>query len=340
MDIRKVIRTLARRDGGIAPGESVTFFPTAGFREGDGWRVPIHGWIYRPAQASRLRRMGLWFARRIASRRAKINSEEMKRFAERAGLFLADNNRRRRIEIVVGEQTWKMKRSQPNGHIQGELRLPSESTGCVDFVAKMPPGDARAFAGHAFLLAERGLSVISDIDDTIKLTGVASRRKVLRSTFLENFAEVPAMAELYRAWQSRREAAFHYVSASPWHLYPLLAEFLQQHRFPEGTFHLRDLRLMLGDLHRTLRPSSRIKLGHARRLMKQYPERRFILVGDSGESDPAIYARLFREFPRRVERILIREAGNNAARTCDALRHVPGERWQLFATPGEIVAAF
>lgn len=266
-----------------------------------------------------------------------MNSEEMKRFAERAGLFLADNNRRRRIEIQVGEQAWRMKRSQPNGHFRGELRLPSVSSGRVDFVAKVPQGDVRIFAGQAFLLPEQGLSVISDIDDTIRVTGVANRRKMLRSTFLEHFAGVPQMAELYRGWQARRQAAFHYVSASPWHLYPLLAEFLRSHQFPEGSFHLRDLRLMLGDLHRTLRPSSLIKLGHARRLMKQYPRRRFVLVGDSGESDPAIYARLFREFPQRVERILIRQVGDDEARSCHALRQVPAKRWQLFATPDDIV---
>ncbi|HVT83192.1 MAG TPA: App1 family protein, partial [Phycisphaerae bacterium] len=118
---------------------------------------------------------------------------------------------------------------------------------------------------------------------------------MLRKTFLEDFACVPEMSALYRKWQTTRWAAFHYVSASPWHLYPFLSEFLSEQQFPYGTFHLRDFRLMIGALHRTFRPSRRIKMAHCRALMRTFPQRQFILVGDSGESDPKIYARLFRE---------------------------------------------
>ena len=51
------------------------------------------------------------------------------------------------------------------------------------------------------LLPRRGISVISDIDDTIKVSHVANRGRLLRNTFVNPFAPVPGMAELYQAWR-------------------------------------------------------------------------------------------------------------------------------------------
>jgi len=34
----------------IGPDEVVVFYPTAGYRSGDGWTVPIHGVIYKPKE--------------------------------------------------------------------------------------------------------------------------------------------------------------------------------------------------------------------------------------------------------------------------------------------------
>jgi phosphatidate phosphatase APP1 len=42
-------------------------------------------------------------------------------------------------------------------------------------------------------------------------------------------------------------------------------------------------------------------------LFQRYPQRRFVLVGDSGERDPEVYGRLTREFPAQVVHIFIRD---------------------------------
>jgi Uncharacterized conserved protein (DUF2183) len=350
MDIRKTTSKGSNFGHCIATGESVIFFPTAAHFSQGAWHIPIHGWIYRPAELSRLRKVGLWLARRFASRRAKMDADEMKLFRQRAASFLADNNRRRRVQIQLGNSIFKMPRSRANGHFQSIITLPD---GDVKKIASPPPhgsgpsllnfqpvtsaGDERRFAGQVILLPEQGFSVISDIDDTIKITEVTNRRKMLRHTFLEDFACVPEMVALYRHWQQTRNAAFHYVSASPWHLYPFLAEFLQAQQFPQGTLHLRDFRLMPGDLHRTLRPSRRIKLAHARGLMRRFPLRRFILVGDSGESDPQIYAQLFAQHPDQIERICIRCVAPGDECTCErALKGIPPARRSIFKDPAEL----
>ena len=45
------------------------------------------------------------------------------------------------------------------------------------------------------------------------------------------------------------------------------------------------------------------KLRQIEPLMKTYPMRKFILIGDSGEKDPEIYAELYRRYPGRIEQI-------------------------------------
>jgi len=92
------------------------------------------------------------------------------------------------------------------------------------------------------LIEAQGLSVISDIDDTIKLTQIPSGAKVvIRNTFFRDFQPVPAMARMYQAWP---DAAFHYISGSPWQLYRPLSEFLvgPAGGFPEGSFHMKNAR--------------------------------------------------------------------------------------------------
>jgi hypothetical protein len=337
---------------GIAPGKEVVFFPTdADFAAGR-WHVPVHGRIYRPTDTTRLRRAGLALIKRALRKHVPADETAMALFRERVGAFLADNERWERGFIQLGEAIFKLKRSHANGHFTGSAELPEQHVAALvgtgvaaaakdatwaSFRAITRGGDARLFDGRVRLLPPEGWSVISDIDDTIKVTQVASRRSLLRNTFVRPFAAVPEMAALYRHWQENLGAAVHYLSASPWHLYPFLEEFLAAQGFPQGTFYLRHFRLMPAGLPATLRAGRRVKLAHARTLLSRFPRRRFILVGDSGESDAAIYARLYQEYPRQVERICIRNLGGEAGqRVCmTALQNVPRNLWRVFIDPAE-----
>ena len=49
------------------------------------------------------------------------------------------------------------------------------------------------------------------------------------------------------------------------------------------------------------------KLSVIRALFKTFPQRRFLLVGDSGEHDPEIYGAMARRFPQQVAGIFIRQ---------------------------------
>jgi phosphatidate phosphatase APP1 len=47
------------------------------------------------------------------------------------------------------------------------------------------------------------------------------------------------MPEVYRGWQTKNKCSFHYLSAMPDQLYNVTKEFIDEHQFPDGTFHMR-----------------------------------------------------------------------------------------------------
>ena len=195
-----------------------------------------------------------------------------------------------------------------------------------------------AATGQVRLLGRRGVSIISDIDDTLKHSYVACKRTLLCNTFLKPFETIPGMVGLFREW-SATGAAFHYVSSSPWQLYEHLTEHLALEGFPAGSFHLRPFRLRDHLLRRLLMLRRSGKLSVIRSLVKTFPERQFLLVGDSGEHDPEIYGAIARRYPRQVAGVLIRQLGgarDSRRRYAKALRGVDPAVVRLFTDAEEL----
>ncbi|KAI5283734.1 hypothetical protein KEM52_003255, partial [Ascosphaera acerosa] len=155
------------------------------------------------------------------------------------------------------------------------------------------------------LLEEHGVSVVSDIDDTVKHTGITQGAKeMFRNTFVrapEGLA-VPGVAEWYQAL-IRAGAKMHYVSNSPWQLYPQIELFFVLAGLPTGSFHLK----RYAGLQELFEPTLEKKRGALEMLLRDFPARRFILVGDSGESDLEAYTELVLAHPGRVLAVLIRD---------------------------------
>lgn len=291
----------------IKSDEEVVFFTTAANLANGAWQAPIHGWIFEFEEDS-LWRSAIARGLRKALRVAK-NQEAI--FRRRVLWFLVDNERGKRITVRVGGIETTLAKSGADGHFQGIVQIPASRAGragghSLRIRAKTRKGDDRRFEGILMLVGDEGLSVISDIDDTIKITGAYDRTLALKRTFLHRFEEVPGMARAYREW-SRQGAVFHYVSASPWHLFVPLSQFMRRSVFPIGSLHLRDFRLKSSSRWNLLKSSKDYKLGNISKLLEQFPKRHFILVGDTGESDPEIYSEVARRFPGRIQAIYLRQ---------------------------------
>ncbi|MCA3015369.1 MAG: DUF2183 domain-containing protein [Myxococcaceae bacterium] len=146
--------------------------------------------------------------------------------------------------------------------------------------------------------------VISDFDDTVAVTNVVDTSKFVTTVFGQDEQTqqvVEGMAPFYRCLRDQPERpVFALVSGSPVQFHARVSRFLQRHDFPVFGQYLRDL----GPT--TL---SGYKQPVIRALLRALPGP-VVLVGDSGEKDPEVYAQLRAEFPDRVRAIFIRDAGH------------------------------
>jgi len=140
------------------------------------------------------------------------------------------------------------------------------------------------------------------------------------------------MSQLYRRW-AEAGAVFHYVSSSPWQLFESLEQLCDEDQFPRGSYHLRTLRLQDPRVLTLLLPARWGKRRTIRSILRSFPGRKFVLVGDSGERDPELYGAAARRYPRSVARIYIRDV---ASRTMDrdrirrAFRRSTSKTWRIF----------
>jgi len=320
----------------LEPDEEALFMPGTARPTSDGrFEVDIHAWVYEPE-----RRWGLnaAFARYLGLSLNKLSPAARLRFNQRTALFHAESEEGKVFEIDFDGSPARVS-SQPSGaNGRMDMRIvidapkASPSDEWLKFHAVSGPGELlHRFRGQALIVPAEGLSIISDIDDTIKRTQVRDRREMLLNTFARRFEAAPGMAAYYRALAQTPGTRFHYLSASPMQLYPALADFVRDAGFPTGSMHLRE-----STSWRTLIPgdqdSRTHKLGTIERLLADFPHRRFMLVGDSGESDPEIYGQVARTHPSRIDSIAIRDVtgeDSTAGRYATAFDGIDPARWQI-----------
>ena len=321
--------------------ERIIFFPTAAKLHPDGraWSVPIHGWVFEPEADDLMR--GFFLRQMRETLQADDAGFQSEILEQRLRWFLVDNERGKRIAVRIGSEVHTLPPSDVDGHFETVLELAEEfvsrfaAGGQLPFAAVLEAGDSRAFRGTVSLVRPSGLSVVSDIDDTIKITEVSDKRKVLENTFVKPFRAVDGMAAAYRRW-ANAGASIHFVSASPWQLYEPLSTFFGAAGFPPATYHLRRVRLKDSSILSLLADPLKAKLPLVESLFTDYPQRTFILVGDSGERDPEIYGELARRHPDQVSRIFLRDVTGEpreSVRYQRAFQGVPPKKWGLFRGP-------
>ncbi|MDQ3170488.1 MAG: DUF2183 domain-containing protein [Acidobacteriota bacterium] len=164
-------------------------------------------------------------------------------------------------------------------------------------------------AGAAF-------GVISDMDDTVLQSNVASLLRAARLVLLENAQTrmpFPGVAAFYRALQGGTTLTgpnpIFYVSKSPWNLYDVIAQFLERQEIPMGPIILRDWDIV------PERATKDFKTREIEEILQTYTDLPFILVGDTTQKDPEIYRAVIKAFPGRVRAVYIRNVAAGAARS-------------------------
>ncbi|MGA6924515.1 MAG: phosphatase domain-containing protein [Desulfosarcina sp.] len=184
-----------------------------------------------------------------------------------------------------------------------------------------PGGGGSGTAADVFIAPRSAaFGMISDIDDTVVYTGVANRIKMLWRLFFSTaqsrvaFAGVAAFYRaLHRGGSGGQSNPMLYVSRAPWSIYDVMDAFFNLHDIPAGpVLFLRYWGMTID--HPLPRRARDHKLALIRQALDLYRDLPFILIGDSGQKDPEVYARIVRENPGRILAIYIRDVGSAPGR--------------------------
>lgn len=168
--------------------------------------------------------------------------------------------------------------------------------------------------------------VISDIDDTIMRTGVANKFKMLWRLFVadaETRVAFPGAAALCRAFHGGPTGTsanpMLYVSRAPWGIYDMLGAFFRHHDIPVGpVLFLREWGLSWRHpLPRKAEHHKRELIGHMLAFYRDLP---VVLLGDSGQHDPEVYAQVVADHPGRVLAVYIRNVSRGESRIAEIER--------------------
>lgn len=221
---------------------------------------------------------------------------------------------------------WRAFASVPVGYAQVTVTIDGVSHdvvadrgGVIDTVlpATLPPGwqsirmsveESEPFETRVFVVAsDVDFGLVSDVDDTVMVTALPRPLVAAWNSFVvdEHARQpVPGMAVLIeRLVRDHPGAPVIYLSTGAWNVAPTLQRFLRRHLYPPGALLLTDW----GPTHdRWFRSGREHKEENLRRLAREFPKIKWMLIGDDGQHDDDLYTAFTSEFPEHVTAVAIR----------------------------------
>lgn len=173
---------------------------------------------------------------------------------------------------------------------------------------EIPPQRVNVYAqgtdtGNAtsYLVSDNGLTIISDIDDILRVTKIYDPKEGLLNSFARPFVQWMNMPDIYRNWsQSLPNMHFHYLTTTPEQITRNYMDFIYK-TYPGGSFDTRPLNF--SDVSATLS----IRKFLLDKIFQTFPHRKFILVADTSNSDVMRdYPEMAKQYPGQVQCIFLR----------------------------------
>jgi phosphatidate phosphatase APP1 len=238
--------------------------------------------------------------------------------------------RRSRLEggaELTGARGWRSFTSVPVENAEVDVRIGdrtfgvrADTSGIVDTIVDIdlepgwhrielssegsPPTRAAINVVHP----ESRFGIVSDIDDTVMVTALPRPLLAAWHTFVVNEharATTPGMPVLYeRLVTANPRTPVVYLSTGAWNVAPTLTRFLSRNLYPRGALLLTDWGPTADRWFRSGREHKRNSL---ERLAREFPEIRWLLVGDDGQHDESIYQEFAKNHPDQVAAVCIRQ---------------------------------
>ncbi|WP_028454063.1 phosphatase domain-containing protein [Chitinilyticum litopenaei] len=260
---------------------------------------------------------GYWFSGRLTGdnhQPAKADSGKLDTLYRSTRLLFA-SSAEGEVGWSVGALAWSS-RADDHGYwaLAANQKL-ALAPGWHEIGSSVPPSSKAGLLVHD---ARNRYGLISDLDDTIVVSDVPNKLRLLKNSLSvppESREAVAGMAGLYArlaAGNPNPEATpLFYLSASPKQLTDGIRRFLAKNRFPRGVLLLKEVGHESRD---PLSDQEAYKLDRLRAIFRAFPDVRFDLFGDDGERDPEIYAAMQREFPQQVGKVWIRRVSPDPQR--------------------------
>lgn len=150
--------------------------------------------------------------------------------------------------------------------------------------------------------------IISDVDDTILNTALPKPLVAAWNSFVVDEharTSTPGMPVLYDHLVAAHPGSpVIYLSTGAWNVAPVLSRFLERNLYPLGPLLLTDWG---PTTDRWFRSGTEHKQRELRRLAREFPEVRWVLVGDDGQHDEELYHEFAIEHPGNVAAVAIRQ---------------------------------
>jgi phosphatidate phosphatase APP1 len=155
--------------------------------------------------------------------------------------------------------------------------------------------------GTIILVPSTGISVVSDIDDVLRITRVYIPNQGLYNSFVQPYVNVPGMPELFNHWlKTLPGVAFHMDTTTPLQLTRTYVDYLWSN-YPLGSLEMRPINVSEPSQILDARQQS------LQRLFQTFPKRKFVLVGDTSSSTLlSAYPEIAQQHPDQIACIFIR----------------------------------
>jgi len=156
--------------------------------------------------------------------------------------------------------------------------------------------------------------IISDVDDTILNTALPRPLVAAWNSFVVDESartSTPGMPVLYdHLVRQHPGSPVIYLSTGAWNVAPALSRFLERNLYPVGPLLLTDWG---PTTDRWFRSGKDHKLRELDRLVREFPEVKWLLVGDDGQHDEQLYHEFTTEHPENVAAVAIRQLSTGQA---------------------------
>lgn len=187
----------------------------------------------------------------------------------------------------------------------GSYLMAGNETDQIQLLNVYVEGAAETGNATAFLVPPTGITIISDIDDILRVTKIWNPKEGLLNSFAKPFTQYQNMPEIYANWsKSVQNLHFHYLTTTPEQVTKNYMDFIYK-TYPFGSFDTRPLNF--SDVSATLS----IRKFLLDKVFQTFPQRKFILVADTSNSDVmSDYPQLATDYPGQVQCIWLKNSSS------------------------------